>query len=253
MKARTPLTLAGLRRQLAPWQARWERQARRIDALSLRERVILFLCIAAVLAALFDTLVLTPLSARGKQRADLQASQRSELIQLREQFVAAGQAGSGGPGQQLRGQIDIAQSERNRLDLALRAATSAGSAGAGPASDGLPAVLQRLLAQHPGLSLDRVALLDDVPVAAPKLAQVSMAPKAAPGPAGAASAPAALALRWQGVELQVQGPYRDAQRYLQSLEQSLPGLRWGEMRLTSAGVGEAPRLQVQLFLLRVQP
>jgi len=70
MKAQTPIDIALLRRRLAPWQARWERQAKRIDALSLRERAILFLSIAAVLAAIFDTAVLSPLSARAKQRRD---------------------------------------------------------------------------------------------------------------------------------------------------------------------------------------
>ena len=89
MKAQTSIDLALLRRRLAPLQAAWERQARRIDALSLRERAILFLSLAAVLAALFDTLVLTPQSARARQRAAQQAQQAADLAQLREQFVAA--------------------------------------------------------------------------------------------------------------------------------------------------------------------
>ena len=57
----------------------------------------------------------------------------------------------------------------------------------------------------------------------------------------------------QGVELQVQGGYRELQHYLQALEQELPGLRWGEIRLAAGAPGEAPRLVAQLFLLKVQP
>ena len=251
MKAQTPLTLAGLRRQLAPlqtrWQGRWAAQARRIDALSVRERAIVFLCIAAVLAAVFDTLVLSPLSARSKLRAEAQATQLSELNTLREQFVAVGQGGTAGPVQQLQAQIRTAQAERTRLDQALRTRTagSADTAGAG-----LPAVLQRLLAQHPGLSLQRVALLEDSPSRSAAAAPVAAAPAASAPGAGAALP----SVKWQGVELQVQGSYANLQRYLQSLEQALPNLRFGRLQLAAAAnPSELPGLQLQVFLLKVQP
>lgn len=225
MKASTPVTLAPLR-------AGWERQARRIDALSLRERAILFLSIVAVLAALFDTLVLGPLSTRARLRGEVQAAQAAEVAQLRQQFVAASQ-NIGDPAGQLQAQLDKARVERERLDGELR---KAGSVSGG---EGLATVLQRLLARQPGLVLEQLALLDDAP--------------AAPAPASA-SAPAGVpGVSWQGVELQVQGGYHDIQRYLQGLERELPGLRWGELHLSVPGATAAPRLRAQLFLLRVQP
>lgn len=232
MKASTPINLAPLR-------ARWLRQAKRIDALSLRERAIIFASIAAVLAALFDTLVLTPLSARQKLRTDAQASQAAELAQLREQFVAAS-ANVNDPAGQLRAQLDAAQAERLRLDGELR---KAGSVSGG---EGLSAVLQRLLAQQPGLVLERLALLDDTPVAAPTAASAAAARPA--------RLPTLPGMTWQGVELQVLGRYGDLQRYAQALERELPGLRWGEMHLSGSGnPNEPPRLRAQLFLLKVQP
>ncbi|MFG6487686.1 hypothetical protein ACG04R_13470 [Roseateles sp. BYS78W] len=232
MKASTPISLAPLR-------AVWERQAKRIDALSLRERAILFLSIVAVLAALFDKLVLTPVTARAQLRADAEAQQAAEVAQLREQFVAASR-NANDPAGQLRPQLEAAQAERTRLDAELR---KAGSTSGG---EGLSAVLQRLLAQQPGLVLERLALLDDLPVTAPRAAS-----------AASVSAPAALptmpGMSWQGVELQVLGRYGDIQRYLQALERELPGLRWGEMHLSASGTKEPPRLRAQLFLLKVQP
>lgn len=236
MKAGTPIDLALLRRRLAPLQAAWERQAKRIDALSLRERVILFISLVAVLAAVFDTLVLTPLSARAKQRNEAQAQQAAELSQLREQFIAASRVGGTDPSAALRLRMDAAQTERQRLDADLRRGSSLNGA------EGLSAVLQRLLAQQPGLGLERLTLLEDSPV--------SMA--AVPASASPAS-PALPGMRWQGVELQVQGSYRDIQHYLQTLEHELPALRWGEMRLSTPGPNEPPRLVAQLFLLKVQP
>jgi MSHA biogenesis protein MshJ len=235
MKAQTRIDLALLRRRMAPLLAAWDRQARRIDALSLRERAILFVSIAAVLAALFDTLVLTPQAARDKQRSDAQARQATEMTALREQFIALSRS-SDEPAGQLRRQLEAAQAERARLDDQLR---RAGSLSAG---EGLSAVLQRLLARQHGLVMERLTLLEDTPVVAP----------AASGPALPAL-PIVAGMSWQGVDLQVQGRYADAQRYLQALERELPGLRWGEMQLQATGHGEPPRLQAQLFLLKVQP
>lgn len=222
MTARMPID-----RALAPLRAAWERQARRIDALSLRERAILFLSLVAVLVALFDSLVLSPHAARTRQRSEDAARQAAELSQLRGQFVAASQAGSE-PAGSWRRQLDTARAERARLDGALRQAGAAGPA------EGLPTVLQRLLVQQPGLVLERLRLLDDAPAAGPLQ-------------------PAIDGVSWQGVELQVQGSYRDVQRYLQALERELPGLRWGEMRLSASGGNEAPRLRAEVFLLKVQP
>ncbi len=158
------------------------------------------------------------------------------MTQLREQFVAASRD-TGGPSDQLRTQLDSARTERSRLEDELR---KAGSVSEG---EGLSVVLQRLLAQQPGLVLEKLRLLDDVPVAMP----------AASGTAAAPQPPAFAGMSWQGVELQVQGSYRDTQRYLQALERELPGLRWGEMRLSASGGSEPPRLQAQIFLLKVQP
>lgn len=238
MKAQTTLDLALLRRQFAPLRAGWARYAKRIDALSLRERAFLFLSIVALLGLLFDSLVLAPQSARAKLRTEAQAKEAAEITQLREQFIAASRE-SDGPAGQLGRQLDEARTERTRLDTELRQAAS------GSGGDGLPVVLQRLLAQQPGLVLEKVALLDDTPVTAPTAA--SAAAPAAPRPLPIPG------MSWQGVELQVQGSYRDTLRYLQALERELPGLRWGEMKLNSNGAGEPPRLVAQVFLLRVQP
>ena len=231
MSAGTQIDLALLRRRFAPLLSAWQRQAKRIDALSLRERAILFLCLVAVLVAVFDTLVLTPLSARAKQRNEQQTRETAELSQLRAQFITASRAGVADPTVQLQQRLAAAQAERQGLDRELRQVAGTGE------SEGLSTVLQRLLARQHGLLLERLTLLQDTPV------KVSTS---APGTAMSG-------MSWQGVELQLQGSYRDMQRYLQALESERPGLRWGEIRLNAAAPNEAPRLVAQLFLLKVQP
>lgn len=240
MNAQTRIDGALVRKRLAPLIAAWERQARRIDGLSLRERAFLFLCIVAVLAAVFETLVLSPLSDRARQRQQAEARLASEVNTLREQFVVESRD-RGDTNTPLRAQLDTARSERNRLDDAFR---RAGSLSEG---EGLTVVLQRLLARQPGLVLERLKLLGDVPVELPGAAASSPA-ATAPAPV-----PAFAGMSWQGVELHVQGSYVDTQRYLQALERELPGLRWGDLRLVGADGQDAPRLQVQVYLLKVQP
>jgi MSHA biogenesis protein MshJ len=238
MNAQTRIDAALLRKRLSPLLALWERQARRIDGLSLRERAFLFLCIVAVLAALFETMVLSPLGDRARQRQAAEARLAGEISALRTQFVAESRD-RGETTSPLKTQLEAARGERTRLDEAFR---RAGSLSEG---EGLSAVLQRLLARQPGLVLERLKLLDDMPVELPGAA--ASAPTAAP------AAPAFAGMSWQGVELYVQGSFADTQRYLQALERELPGLRWGELRLVGGQGEEPPRLQVQLFLLKVQP
>ena len=238
MKAQATIDLALLRRRLAPLLQRWERQAKRIDALSLRERAILFLSIVAVLALLFDSLVLSPQSARAKLRSDAQAQQAAEVGKLRTEFVSASGSSTGTPAEQLQAQLESARNERQRLDDQLRQASTVSPA------EGLSALLQRVLAQQPGLVLERLTLLDDTPVSLPS---------AGASASGNAAPPSMPGMSWQGVELQLQGSYRDTQRYVQALERELPALRWGEMRLSSGGPNEAPRLLARIYLLKVQP
>jgi MSHA biogenesis protein MshJ len=132
--------------------------------------------------------------------------------------------------------LEAARAERSRLDDALRAAAFPGGA------QGLQGLLERLLSRQPGLVLERLRLLDDGPAAPAGAASAAMAAAATPE-----------AMRWQGVELQVQGRWREAQAYLQALERELPGVRWGALRLSPGSAGEAPRWQLQVFLLKVQP
>ncbi|MBA4217383.1 MAG: hypothetical protein C0460_08635 [Methylibium sp.] len=228
MKAGKPLIPARLK-------AGWERQARRIDALSLRERVILLLSLVAVLAAVFDTLVLTPMTQRATLRAGAQLQQSAEVANLREQFVQASRATAADPAHPLRMRFDAAQQERQQLDAALRQGGTLRSA------EDLAPVLQRLLDRQPDLVLERFRLLGEPPAGQSAASAPSGLPATLPG------------MRWQAMELQVQGRYADLQRYLQALETELPGLRWGEIRITTGAPDEAPRLLAQVFLLKVQP
>lgn len=204
----------------------WERQARRIDALGLRERCFLFLSVALVCAALADSLVLSPAIAEQRQLSLRHKQQDSELAALRAQLAVALQpADPSTPQARLRGEIRHAQAQQDALDAEIR---RLGQAADGQAA--LPQLLERVLARHERLTLLKLATVAEAPAAA----------QAASGP------PAAL--RWQGVDLGVGGSYADLVAYLAALEQALPGLRWDTLKLSGSATG-ACALALRVYLV----
>lgn len=257
---------------LSSWQATWQSWAKRIDALSLRERAFIFLCLAAILIAIADSLVITPLKLEAQALAKAQLKQNQDLKQLRDQFTASA-AGGQDEGSQLKARLAAAQQQQAQLRLAVDAGfknllqsqvPGSNTATAGSSKQQIPQQLPELLAtllkQHPGLSLLKLASLPEgqgpaqfatqanskgMSQAAPQAANAASA--ANPGNA-AIAANAEMPLTWQGLELQVAGEYLDQMRYLRQLELALPRLHWGELRLWSQGDGKPVLLQVQVFL-----
>jgi len=212
-------------------QNAWTQQSARIDALSVRERLFMFLTLAVLLLGLLDSLLVAPLSQEQRLQLGGLRKVETELQTLRQQFLLAGQQqGPNGPQARLRAELE---SERAR-QLALRQALQAAGAGkTSHAGTALADVLGTLLQTHPQLRLLRLQTLDERPPGLP----------APPG-----------AWRLQAVELRVQGDYLDLMKYLNELQAELPGLRWGELRLVAQGEGAAKAvLQLQVVLASPQP
>jgi MSHA biogenesis protein MshJ len=96
----------------------------------------------------------------------------------------------------------------------------------------LAKVLVHLLQQHKGLTLLRTSstILQK--------ARGNDIQTAAELPAG---------LTQQGVELTLSGPYSELTRYVQTLENELPHVRWGSMKLISEN--SPTELTLQLFVV----
>ncbi len=199
-----------MKRLVQPWQ----RQARRVDALSLRERVFMFASVAVALVAAADTLVVSPRMAEQKAMT-LQIRQSStELLLLQSRLV--GDAGDT-PSARLSRELGQLASQQRSLDEEIARRTATGD-GATRLSD----LLERVLRRHDRLTLLRLAT--SAPVAMP---------------------PARLPR--QAVEVVVRGSYVDLLAYVAETEAALPGLRWGA--LTVASHGGATELAAQVFLL----
>ncbi|MFZ2652483.1 MAG: hypothetical protein WA210_20470 [Burkholderiaceae bacterium] len=210
-------------------KALWKAQAQRIDALSLRERAIMFASIAVALGALADWLALTPAMAERRQLAAQIRKQSTELGALRAQ-LAAGKA-KPLPDTPLNRQlaaIEQVRTERTALAAQLLEFL-AGRAELAQLTD----VLDQVLRRHDRLTLTRLSTVPDLPGGAPSRAAVPLSGGSA-------------AIRWQGVDLSLAGRYLDLMHYLADLERALPGLRWGELRI--AAKTAPPELTVRLLM-----
>jgi MSHA biogenesis protein MshJ len=205
-------------------KAQLSRWADRIDALSLRERVFLFLSLAVLLMALADQLVI---SSSLKQQAGWNAQLKTEeaaLSLLRQQLQsgnpgAAGDTGAArtGTGPLLR-ELSEASQTRDQLRQQLELQNGPGVRPA-ELSDLMGKVLQR----HPGVSLVQMATVPPAAVASPG--------SGSPG---------------QSVWVSVSGPYAELQGFVATLESQLPGLRWGELHLKTDSTQALLSVQVWL-------
>jgi MSHA biogenesis protein MshJ len=213
----------------------WQQLAVRIDAMQLRERVFMFLAIIISCLALADTLWLTPAQVAHKQATQRFAAQGTELQRLRDELKSAAQP------------IDASKAVRDDIaaaNLRLDAINQEIKAVA-PLAEGGPAIEQALvqfLRRQQGLTLLRTGTIQNDAVS-------PAAAAAAAGTPAAAGAPAVLSRR--GLELSVSGSYADLVRYVRTLENALPTLRWGTLQLKTTKL--SPEMTLQVFVVGVPP
>lgn len=199
----------------------WTVLAARIDALSLRERVFLFVTLLVLCMLLADVLWLAPVQAVHAQLSQRLSAQQVELQRLREELRTS--SGETGPARQMREELARLRERTQAVNQAIEALPQA-DADETPLSK----VLVHFLRRHEGLVLVRTATL------------------AAEARGSDAAAAGATAFKRQGLELTVAGPYAELTRYVQTLERALPALRWGAMKVESQKQPAELTLQVWL-------
>jgi len=211
-------------------KAMWLAQMARIDGLSLRERIFLFLSVLVCCGAVVDTLWLSPAQTAYKQLSVRVEKQRGELQRMRDSLRLS--AVPDNASQNLRAELVQIAAQTEQVNQAVRQLLP-GTAESAP----LAQALVHLLRRHEGLTLVKTAAL------APEVAGPGNAISAAAG--GVAALPPGLTR--QGVALTVAGSYADLTRYVSALESAMPAVRWGEMSLKSDK--DLPELTLKLFLL----
>jgi MSHA biogenesis protein MshJ len=201
----------------------------RLEALSLRERIFLFLSVLVVCGAVFDALWLSPAQISHKQLMLRFEKQAVELSRLRELVKLSSQTDASAAGSQ--GVLFQLKAEIERTELAVRQLL--------PPPEAAPLVeaMSHMLRRYPGLTLVKTsALAVSTPMA---------------GAAASKDLPAGL--KRQGIEVTVAGNYVDLTRFVSTIEAAMPYVRWGLMTLKSTDDQGAPQLTLQLFLLSEVP
>lgn len=186
----------------------WQRLIARVNAMTLRERFLLFASVMVVFAALTESLFIAPLNKLQKQRAQQidQNSEASEAQRTRLEFEL--QQRRRVRAEELAAEIARVQREIDAVDRDIAAL----AAGAGDVV-ALRAVLTRVPRRSDKVALLRVTTTD--PVSAP---------------------PAGTAASRSGLDITLGGGYLDLMDYLATLEAALPQARWSALRFTAETV-----------------
>lgn len=214
----------------------WQRLALRIDAMQVRERVFLFLSVIVCCLALADTLWLSPAQVAHKQATLRFAAQRTELERLRTELKSAAQPVDANKA--IRDDIAAANLRLDAINQEIKAVA--------PLAQGGPAIEQALvefLRRQDGLTLLRTGTVQN------DVVSPATTPTATPPATAAAGAQPVLSRR--GLELSVAGSYADLVRYVRTLENALPTLRWGTLQLKTTK--QSPEMTLQVFVVGVPP
>ncbi len=219
----------------------WVKYAARIDALSQRERIFLFLSVMACCLAAADGLWLSPAQQAQRQLVQNFAAQNTELNRLRTDLQSTGRPSDEAVA--MRKELESIQSKIDAINVDIQ--TNAPMDSGGPA---LEQVLMEFLRRQDGLTLLSAGTLRADATTAQAGPSTPTAPTA-PNAATTAGLPQGLTRR--GMELRVAGSYPELVRYVKTLEAALPKLRWGPMQLKSDK--QVPELTLQVYIVGVQP
>ncbi|PJD00167.1 hypothetical protein GQ37_000600 [Janthinobacterium sp. BJB1] len=214
----------------------WQKFALKFDALSVRERAMVFGASAALLIFMVVYLFVDPQSARRKALADTIA-QRQQAVAATDVEVAQRMAAhAGDPDQQDRVRLERIRQEVQQKRHALQS-TQHGLV----APERIVPMLQQLLKQQANLRLVSLTTLPSgamgqgghVDAKAPLPAAASAATPAPAGPAPAQSEPAKspAVLYRHGVEIVLRGNYLDMVNYMDAVEAMPAHVFWGKVNM----------------------
>lgn len=196
--------------------------AARVDALTPRERVILFITGLVLVWGLADTLLLGP---GQRQRQELSR----QLAELGQRATAAQQALDVLAARPDRKTEAARRRDALRQDVMSRLQAAATLRGHLVEARDMPRVLENLLARQSGLRLVSLKTLAPEPIAA----------------ATDAADPNAAAYFRHGVELTLEGGYAALTSYLRGLEQAPLGVLWASADLDAS---DHPHLRLTLVV-----
>jgi MSHA biogenesis protein MshJ len=219
----------------------WHRMQIRIDALSLRERAIIFAMAALILLTLVNSLLLDPTYARQKQLSQAVKTGRAELATVQMNIQQAIGLHESDPDRAAKQLLEQYKAEIGKMEGSL-ADMQKGLV----SPDKMPALLEDLLKQNKGLRLVSLKTLPAMSLAEQASAEDKRADSALAATkdgAGKAKKSASDTVYKHDVEIVLQGGYLDLMNYLAQLEAMPWHLFWSKAKLN---VEEYPKTTLSL-------
>ncbi len=215
----------------------WLTYAAKINALKLRERLLVFGAALAIVLFLMDSWFIDPVTKRSDAFATRTAQRQSELDALQLEIKKLEQARSNVDG------ANLARRDSLKRELgAIEATVAAAQQGLVPAEQ-MKTVLQEMLARNPQLQLISMRTLPVTPLVE-KPAKAEKAEVAAPAARGQ-PAPGEGGVFKRGVQITIQGSYADLHDYLDRLEKLSWRMFWSRASLDA---DEYPRLTLTVTI-----
>lgn len=208
----------------------WQQLADRIDAMTLRERGLIFAMLAAVLLSLISLALIDPLMAIQKQLAGKMAQEQTQMAAVQSALEAMIHARSLDPDALNRERLQQLKRQLAEMDKSLE-----GMQNGLVAHDKMAALLEDILRRNGQLQLVNLKTL-------PAASIVDIGTDNTTQPA--ASKQQALVYK-HGVELTVQGNYNGLLNYLAELEKLPWQMFWSKAKLDAH---EYPKVKLSLTL-----
>ena len=205
-----------------------QRYADRLDAMSLRERVLIFLAVAVVVVAIADSALFDPISRRQKVNSQRIHQQEDEIHTMQGQVQAYAQARTGDDANAKRQRL-----EKRKLELAALDRELASRRSELVPPERMAKMLYEIVKRNPDIELVSLRSLPSTGLAQSLTAIL--------GSGG-------LALYRHGIEITVSGSYLNMLRYVGQLERLPAKIMWGNMELQAAAY-PAVTLKITLYTL----
>ena len=205
----------------------WTRYAERIDAFSLRERVLLFSAAMAVLLGLLYSVLLEP-QVRAEQRlSSTIAQKRAEAKNIEDQLTKIATSRAADPDKPRRDRLAQVRAELAAIEAQIRLEERKFTA-----PEQMKAVVDEMLARNRAVQLVSMKTLASTTLAEARGEKPAPKPAAKPGVPGAT--PGERLIYRHGLEVIVSGTYGDLLRYLADLERLPTQLYWSSLELDAA-------------------
>lgn len=210
----------------------WQQFALKFDALSVRERIMVFGASAALLIFMVVYLFVNPQLDKRKALADTIAQRQQAVAAIDAEMAQRMAAHAGDPNLQDRIRLERIRQQVQQMRQALQS-TQHGLV----APERIVPMLQQLLKQQANLRLVSLATLPSGAmgqgghVASKAAASASAAAPAGQSPADAESAQARAVLYRHGVEIVLRGNYLDMVNYMDAVEAMPSHVFWGKLNM----------------------